>query len=132
MNLPPRERILRGHFIISDTTIRKDHSACDHNTSRGDLLWKFRSGTWRHNNGSGSWNSYIPRSGFMADGRSPANGLVKVLCKAMSILINLRIGEIVWYNYTLHTFRVGKDMGTTSLQENPLQKLTATRKEILY
>ena len=68
----------------------------------------------------------------MADGRSPANGLVKVLCKAMSILINLRIGEIVWYNYTLHNFRVGKDMGTTSLQENPLQKLTATRKEILY
>ena len=51
-------------------------------------------------------------------------GLVKVLLKTMSSPINCKIGAAVRYHDTLHGFRSGRGVRTTSLQAKLLQQIT--------
>ena len=50
----------------------------------------------------------------------------------MTGVVNCWIGAAVDFRDTLHGFRAGRDMGNTYLEANILQKITATREEVLY
>ena len=58
-------------------------------------------------------------------------GLVKVLWKALSGVINRQIGAAVKFHNVLHEFWTGQRMVTISLEVKLIQKLTEIRKEFL-
>ena len=59
-------------------------------------------------------------------------GLVEVLWKAISGIINCRISSYIHFHDALHGFRAGRGTGTVTLKAKPLHNLTATREEVLY
>ena len=59
-------------------------------------------------------------------------GLVKVLWKALSGVINRQIGVVVQFHNVLHGFQAGQETGTTSLESKLLQQLTEMKEEVLY
>ena len=54
-------------------------------------------------------------------------GIVEVLCKELSVVINKRIGEALHFHDFLHCLRAGKRMENTSLKVKLIQMLTETR-----
>ena len=59
-------------------------------------------------------------------------GLVKVLWKTMSGIINHRLKLVIVYHDTLRGFRSGRVTGTASFKAKLLQQLAAIREEFLY
>ena len=59
-------------------------------------------------------------------------GLVELLWKVLSGIINQKIGSAVHFYDVLHSFQAGRGTGTATLEANFLQQLTAIREEILY
>ena len=59
-------------------------------------------------------------------------GLVKVLWKTMSGIINHRLKLVIVYHDTLRVFRSGRVTGTASFKAKLLQQLAAIREEFLY
>ena len=59
-------------------------------------------------------------------------GLVKLIRKALSGVLNCLIGAVVDFHGMLHRFRAGRGTGAASLSSSLLQKRTAMREEFLY
>ena len=59
-------------------------------------------------------------------------GLVEVLCKAISGIINLQISSSIQFHDALHGFHAGIGKGTTNLEAKLLKKLIATRETFLH
>ena len=59
-------------------------------------------------------------------------GLVKVLWKAITSLLNFRLTAAISFHDTLHGFRVGRGTRNVTLEAKLLQQLTATRKAVLF
>ena len=59
-------------------------------------------------------------------------GLVEVLWKAITILINRRITAAIFFHDTLHGFRAVWGTVTATLEANLLQQLTAMRETVLF
>ena len=58
--------------------------------------------------------------------------LVEDIWKAMSGVVNFRIGLAVYFYDTLHGFMAGIGTGTASLEVKLIHKMTAMRDEVLY
>ena len=50
-------------------------------------------------------------------------GLVEVLWKMMTVILNHRIGTAIVFHEVLHSFRTGRRMGTASINAKLLQYL---------
>ena len=59
-------------------------------------------------------------------------GLLEVLWKVISIIINLWLLSSIHFHDVLHGFCTGRGTGTTTLKENLLQQLIATRETSLH
>ena len=59
-------------------------------------------------------------------------GLVGVLWKVVSGVINQRIKFAIVYHNVLHSFWSGRGTGTTPLKAKLLQQLTSMREQFLY
>ena len=59
-------------------------------------------------------------------------GLVEVLWKTITSLLNLRIAAAISFHDTLHGFRAGRGMGTANFEAKLLQQLTARREAVLF
>ena len=59
-------------------------------------------------------------------------GLVEVLRKAISGIINQRISSSIQFHYSLHGFHAGRGTGTTTLEEKLLQQIIAIRDTVLH
>ena len=59
-------------------------------------------------------------------------GLVEVLWKTISGIINLRLSPFIEFHNTLHGFYSGRGTGTATLEENLLQKLIAIREMVIH
>ena len=59
-------------------------------------------------------------------------GLVEVLWKTMSSLLNRRLTAAITFHDVLHGFRAGCGMGTASLEAKLLQQLTAMTEVVLF
>ena len=59
-------------------------------------------------------------------------GIVGVLWKAVSSLINRRLVVVITYHDALHGFQAGKGTATSAIETNLLQKLTAMREAVLF
>ena len=59
-------------------------------------------------------------------------GLVEVLWKLLSGVINWQIGVEVQFNNIIHGFQAGQGTCTNSLKDKLIQHLTAMREEVLY
>ena len=71
----------------------------------------------------------IPK-GKIADFRGI--GLVEVVWKTMSRLLNRRLRAAIIFHDVLHGFQAGCGTGTATLEAKLLQHLTATRKAVLF
>ena len=58
-------------------------------------------------------------------------GLVEVLCKAISGIINCRILSSIHFHDALHVFYAGRGTGTATLEAKLLQHIIAMRKRVL-
>ena len=59
-------------------------------------------------------------------------GLIMVLLKTVTVIINREIWASVTYHEALHRFSSGRGTEATYLKDNLLQKLTEIREEVLY
>ena len=59
-------------------------------------------------------------------------GLVEVLCKEISDIINFQILSSIQFRYALHGFCTGIETRTVTLEENLLQNLIAVRETVLH
>ena len=59
-------------------------------------------------------------------------GLVEVMWKVISIIINRRLSSSIQFHDVLHGFHVGRGTGTTTLEANLLQQIIATRETVLH
>ena len=59
-------------------------------------------------------------------------GLVEVLCKAISGIINIQISSSIQFHDSLHSFHTGIGTGTTNLKAKLLEKLIAMRETVLH
>ena len=57
---------------------------------------------------------------------------MEVVWKAVAVTLNCRFTAPITYHNSLHGFRSGRGMGTTTLEVKILQQLTDTRKEFLH
>ena len=57
---------------------------------------------------------------------------MEVIWKAVSGVVNFRIGAAVNSHNTLHGFRARRGTGTASLKVDLLQQLTEMREEVFY
>ena len=58
-------------------------------------------------------------------------GFVEVAWKAVAVIINCCFTASITYHDSLHGLRVGRGMGTATLEVKMLQQLTAMREEVL-
>ena len=65
-------------------------------------------------------------------GDFPGIGLVQVLWKAVTILLNRRLTVLITYHNALHGFWAGWGAGTTTLYANLLQQLMKMRGAVLF
>ena len=59
-------------------------------------------------------------------------GLVDVMWKVVTEILNLRITTSITFHEFLHGFRAGRGTGTTTLKSKLLQQLAALMEEVLY
>ena len=59
-------------------------------------------------------------------------GLVEVIWKTMSSLLNHRLTAAITFHGVLYSFLVGYGMGTATLHNKLIQQLTAMREEVLF
>ena len=59
-------------------------------------------------------------------------GLVEVLWKTITSLLNLPIAAAISFHDTLHGFWAGRGMGTANFEAKLLQQLTAMREAVLF
>ena len=59
-------------------------------------------------------------------------GLVEVLCKAISGIINRRLLSAIQLHEALHGFHAGRGTGTATLEAKLLQQLIAIREMVLH
>ena len=59
-------------------------------------------------------------------------GIVKVLWKAIEILVNYRLTAALSFHDKFHGFWAGRGTVTAALEANLLQKLTAMRKAVIF
>ena len=59
-------------------------------------------------------------------------GLIEVLCKATTSLLNRWLMSAISFHDTLHMFRAGRGTGTAVLDANILQQITDMREEVLF
>ena len=59
-------------------------------------------------------------------------GLVEVLWKTVASLLNHRLTAGITYHDALHGFKVGQGTGTSALEANLIQQLTAIREAVLF
>ena len=59
-------------------------------------------------------------------------GLVEVLWKVISGIINFRISSSIQFHDALHGFRAGRGTGTSNPKAKLLQQLIATREVVLH
>ena len=65
-------------------------------------------------------------------GKFRAIGLVEVLWKAVTSLLNRRFTSDITLHDVLHRFGVGYGLGNAVIEANLLQQLTAMREEVLF
>ena len=65
-------------------------------------------------------------------GKFRAIGLVEVLWKAVTSLLNRRFTSDITLHDVLHRFGVGCGLGNAAIEANLLQQLTAMREEVLF
>ena len=59
-------------------------------------------------------------------------GLVWVMWKVGTEILNFRLTASITYHNLLHVFRVGRGTGNSTLESKLLQQLAALREEVLY
>ena len=59
-------------------------------------------------------------------------GMVEVLWKAISVIINCQILSSIQYHDALHFFSAGTGTGSANLEDKLLQKLIAMRETVLH
>ena len=59
-------------------------------------------------------------------------GLVEVLRKAISGIINQRISSSIQFHYSLHGFHAGRGTGTTTLEAKLLLNIISVRETVLH
>ena len=59
-------------------------------------------------------------------------GLVEVVWKVVTVILNCRFAAYIDFHDVLHGFREGHEMGTASLEDKLLQKLADMAEEVLY
>ena len=59
-------------------------------------------------------------------------GLVEVLRKAATVILNCRFAASITYHDSLHGFQAVCGTGTVTLEVKPLQQVTAMREEVLH
>ena len=59
-------------------------------------------------------------------------GLVEVMWKVVTAILNEQITASITFHDFLHGFRAGRRTGTTNLEAKLIQQLTALREEVLY
>ena len=59
-------------------------------------------------------------------------GLVEVVRKVVSVILNLWITASITYHDFLHSFRADRSTGTTPLEAKLIQQLATMREEVLY
>ena len=58
-------------------------------------------------------------------------GILEVVWKAVTVILNFCFATSITYHDSLHGFRSGRGMGTASLEVKMLQKVMAMREEVL-
>ena len=58
--------------------------------------------------------------------------LVEVMWKAVEVILNHRFTASITYHDSLHGFRLGRGMGTTTLEFKLLQQVTAMMEAVLH
>ena len=58
--------------------------------------------------------------------------LVEVVWKAVTVILNFHFSACITYHGYLHGFLSGRGKGTTALEVNILQQVTAMRGELLH
>ena len=59
-------------------------------------------------------------------------GLVEILWKMVTVLLNQSLTKYIGFRDNLHGFRVGRGTGTASLKANMLQYMTAISEAVLH
>ena len=59
-------------------------------------------------------------------------GLVDVMRKTVTVILNRRLAVVINFHNRLHKFRIGRGTGTASLKVKMLQQLMEMREEVLY
>ena len=59
-------------------------------------------------------------------------GLVEVMWKVVTVILNCRLTSSITFHDVLHRFRAGRSTGTATLKAKLLQHLEAMREEVLY
>ena len=59
-------------------------------------------------------------------------GIIEVLWKTIAAILNRSLGAAIILQEDLHGIRYNRGTGNASLEAKPLQKMMATREEVLY
>ena len=59
-------------------------------------------------------------------------GLVEVMWKVVTVVLNLRLTASITFHDFLHRFWAGRGTGTATLEAKLIQQLVALKEEILY